>query len=176
MAALQQLRRLRFSCEEEALMVSRAKDLLDAYVGRQHPPNPAKSWRVRLLEKELFRRFREACAKNPAGIQRFIGAGLPEELRSIVEPYRMAKQAAEMSNLGSSTTEKHTKRPAAAAVPARHTCSPAPAEVQRAVAPGGLGAAEAQLSSAALKLPWSSEECWERRWEQEPCMNTYELL
>ncbi|CAE7616774.1 gatm [Symbiodinium sp. CCMP2456] len=161
LAALQRLKTFRF--EEEGLMASRAKDLLDAYTGRRSPPPPCQSWKLRAVEKEIYRRFREVCVKNPEGIQHFIESGLPAQLLSILEPYRLAKKAAEIS----APLAKGPKPTPVTTTTATGASKAAASATYRAVVPARIGASEATLSSAALQLPWSSEECWERRWEQD---------
>ena len=164
--ALQRLKTFFF--EEERLMASRAKDLLDAYAGRRNPPPPCQSWKVRAVEKEIYRRFREVCAKNPEGIQHFIENGLPAQLLSILEPYRLARQAADIS---APLAKQHPKPKPQVTATTTGSGDTTVSATHRAVVPAGIRASEAKLSSAALQLPWSSEDCWERRWEQESRLN-----
>ncbi|CAE7567466.1 gatm [Symbiodinium sp. CCMP2592] len=163
--ALQRLKTFLF--EEERLMASRAKDLLDAYAGRRSPPPPCKSWKVRAVEKEIYKRFREVCSKNPEGIQHFMENGLPSQLLSILEPYRLARQAADISAPLAKQSPKPKPQVTTPTTPTTGSRDAAVSASHRAFAPARIRASEAKLSSAALQLPWSSEECWERRWEQD---------
>ena len=150
-------------------MRSRAKDLLDSYVGRKSSPAPCKHWKVRALERAIFKCFQTACMKNPEGLQHFIETSLPEQLLEVLQPYRLAKQASEIS---APCAPEDAFSPLPSAVAAAETSRPRdnlPSPVaQCAVTAGNIGTEKATLSSAALQLPWASEECWERRWEQEP--------
>ena len=158
--ALGQLRG--FTSGEDKLMKSRARDLLDAYAGRQGPPPPCRSWKVRTVERQIVRRFKEACAKNPEDLRQFIETDLPDQLLTILQPYRLAREAAAVS---APTAEAGFPT----LPPKKNLASNAGVNHEvHAVTARSIGAAQAKASAAALQLPWSSEECWERRWEQEP--------
>lgn len=163
----------------------RAGELLAASSGEKLKRENGK---IGVLEREIWKRFSRAVAKQPERTKEFVQNGLPEPMLAMLQRHRMTRVVREMTSKSSSSTDStsldkgsHVKRAeelprSLRPSPMRDTTFsmppyPMPSKVPtKAVTPYQLSSKnEAELSQAVLELPWSGNEQWERRWEQVPC-------
>eukprot|EP00434_Breviolum_minutum_P011860 symbB.v1.2.010462.t4/scaffold669.1/size295035/13 len=160
----------------------RAGELLAASSGEKLKRENGK---MGVLEREIWKRFSRALAKQPERTKEFVQNGLPEPMLAMLQRHRMTRVVREMTSKSSSSTDStsldkgsHVKRGeehrSLRPSPMRDTTLsmppyPMPSKVPtKAVTPYQLSSKnEAELSQAVLELPWSGNEQWERRWEQE---------
>ena len=153
---------------DQSLLGSRAQELLaDA------PLRKCENLKIAALESEILKRFLKVFRQHPERTKEFVQSGLPDQLLKPLQRHRMTRVAREMTSSTisspkglSSNSKSSTRRgpPATSELPPYAATQPA-----RAVTPFHLSNKdEAQLSQAVLKLPWSGNQQWERRWEQVP--------
>ena len=164
----------------------RAGELLAASSGEKLKRENGK---MGVLEREIWKRFSRALAKQPERTKEFVQNGLPEPMLAMLQRHRMTRVVREMTSKSSSEPMDSTSLDKGSHVkraeelprslrpsPMRDTTLsmppyPMPSKVPtKAVTPYQLSSKnEAELSQAVLELPWSGNEQWERRWEQVPC-------
>ena len=159
----------------------RAGELLAASSGEKLKRENGK---IGVLEREVWKRFSRALAKQPERTKEFVKSGLPEPMLAMLQRHRMTRVVREMTSKSTSSTDsksldkgnvKHgeehrslrqSQMPQQTAMPPYAMTSKVPT---KAVTPYQLSSKnEAELSQAVLELPWSGNEQWERRWEQVP--------
>ena len=106
------------------------------------------------LEAEMMRRLSKIFKP---GMKGFLEKSLPEHLRGSLERHRLLQQVRDIT--GHSESPPESSRPGPKP-------GPGYAAPQRAEAAYRMKG-EAELSQAVLELPWSGNERWERRWEQD---------
>jgi len=173
MTALERLKQFEEKlCSKKDLQV-RNSQLLEAYAGRV-PLQPQATSRLQDVEKELVQRLARVVSQDPESAKRFV-EDFPEPIRTIIEPYRMAREASEIApprrrgtSAATGTEQQHhfkwKKSPPLPGYPPYQLVEKEPA--QRAVTTVNLTDKEPRLSQAVLQLP-NTEEKWERRWEQD---------
>lgn len=164
---------------DQSLLASRAEELLGSTTG-DTSLRKCRNSKIAALESEILKRFAKAFAQRPERTKEFVQRGLPEQLLAPLQRHRMRRVVREMTSaskglqdhrgsLGSSQRQPSAEPPMPPMPPYQLPgAQPAPAAPQRAVTPCHLSNKdEAQLSQAVLKLPWSGNQQWERRWEQD---------
>lgn len=178
---------------EESLLASRGAELLEASNaersgsgsgrdrGLKASPNP----KLAALEAEILRRFGRAFAQQPERSRAFVDEGLPEPLLEPLRRQRMLRAVRAMTAPKSApvTAPARERSEGSEGSAARSRgggysgCQPDHLPAQRAVSSYHLASKDqAQLSQAVLELPWSGNEKWERRWEQENWTNSTSAL
>lgn len=107
------------------------------------------------LEREMMRRLSKIFKP---GMKGFLEKSLPEHLRASLERHRLLQTVQDITGHPAAPLETSPRPPPGPAVYS------AP---QRAQAAYRMKGTEAELSQAVLELPWSGNERWERRWEQD---------
>lgn len=167
---------------DQSVLASRAEELLGSTVG-DTSLRKCRNSKIAALESEILKRFAKAFAQQPERTKEFVQRGLPEQLLAPLQRHRMLRVVREMTSaskglqdhrvsLGSSQRQPSAEPPMPPmpppAMPPYQLPRAQPAPAARAVTPCHLSNKdEAQLSQAVLKLPWSGNQQWERRWEQD---------
>ena len=147
---------------DDELLAVRADELLEA-------SNLQKSRNSKLaaLEAEILRRFSRVLRRSPHRTKAFVQQGLPEPLLAVLRRQRMLRTVREMTGGGEGRCKEKEDEAKSDMRELPYQSSHLPA--QRAISSYHLASKDqGQLSQAVLKLPWSANEQWERRWEQDP--------
>eukprot|EP00930_Biecheleria_cincta_P001587 TRINITY_DN102723_c0_g1_i1.p2 TRINITY_DN102723_c0_g1~~TRINITY_DN102723_c0_g1_i1.p2 ORF type:complete len:352 (-),score=77.44 TRINITY_DN102723_c0_g1_i1:144-1199(-) len=135
---------------------------------------PALDVRMQAFERELLKRFAKLSFSDPEAHAAFLES-LPGPIRNVLEPIRLVEEAAKVlaperkaagaSNAAAGAAYNWDQRPAPASI------LPYQQDGERK-RPAQIGKTELNcekpgMSQAVIKLPWSSEEKWERRIEQD---------
>lgn len=124
------------------------------------------------FERELLKRFSKISFSDPEAHADFLES-LPGPIRSVLEPIRLVEEASKVVGRehkatgyvsAADATYNWEKRPAPSSIlPYDQEERKRPAQIARTE----LNCEKPGMSQAVIKLPWSSEEKWERRIEQD---------
>lgn len=133
---------------------------------------PALDVRMQAFERELLKRFSKLSFSDPQAHAAFLES-LPGPIRSVLEPIRLVQEASKVV-----APEQRAAGNAAAGAAYNWEQRPAPSSIlpyqqdaerkqPAQIAKTELNCEKPGMSQAIIKLPWSSEEKWERRIEQD---------
>lgn len=150
------------SCQER---VCGAREAMAANVAQ---PGPAMA----VFERELLKRFSKISFSDPEAHAAFLES-LPGPIRSVLEPIRLVEEASKVAEREQKTSGSASaadavynwdKRPTPSSIlPFDQEERKRPAQIAKTE----LNCEKPGMSQAVIKLPWSSEEKWERRFEQD---------